>query len=80
MLHSLHMPSSFYPRLAQPGALAAESRLDDGVVAELARRGHRMQRSGPWDQGRLLAVTHAEGRFEAAASPRFQVAYAAALP
>lgn len=80
MLHSLHMPSSFHPRLAQPGALAVESRLDDGVVAELARRGHRIQRSGPWDQGRLLAVTHAEGRFEAAASPRFQIAYAAALP
>jgi len=80
MLHSLHMPSSFYPRFAQPGALSAESRLDDGVVADLARRGHRMQRSGPWDQGRLLAVTHAEGRFEAAASARFQIAYAAALP
>jgi gamma-glutamyltranspeptidase/glutathione hydrolase len=80
MLHSLHMPSSFYPRFAQPGALSAESRMDEGVVAELARRGHRMQRSGPWDQGRLLAVTHVEGRFEAAASPRFQVAYAAVLP
>jgi gamma-glutamyltranspeptidase/glutathione hydrolase len=80
LVHSLHMPSSFYPRFAQPGALSAESRLDEGVVAELARRGHRMQRSGPWDQGRLLAVTHSEGRFEAAASPRFQVAYAAALP
>jgi gamma-glutamyltranspeptidase/glutathione hydrolase len=54
--------------------------MDEGVVAELGRRGHRMQRSGPWDQGRLLAGTHAEGRFEAAASPRFQVAYAAVLP
>ncbi len=80
LLHSLHMPSSFYPRFSQPGALSAESRLDDAVVAELARRGHRMQRSGPWDQGRLLAVTHAGGRFEAAASARFQIAYAAALP
>jgi gamma-glutamyltranspeptidase/glutathione hydrolase len=54
--------------------------MEDGVLAELARRGHRIQRSGPWDQGRLLAVTHAQGRFEAAASPRFQVATAAALP
>jgi gamma-glutamyltranspeptidase/glutathione hydrolase len=80
MLHSSHMPSSFHPRLAQPGALTVESRLDASVVAELARRGHRVQQSGPWDQGRVLAVTHAEGRFEAAASPRFQVAYAAALP
>jgi gamma-glutamyltranspeptidase/glutathione hydrolase len=80
MLYSSHMPSSFHPRLAQPGALTVESRLDAGVVAELARRGHRVQQSGPWDQGRVLAVTHAEGRFEAAASPRFQVAYAATLP
>jgi len=80
MLHSSHMPSSFHPRRAQPGALTVESRLDAGVMAELARRGHRVQPSGPWDQGRVLAVTHAGGRFEAAASPRFQVAYAAALP
>jgi gamma-glutamyltranspeptidase/glutathione hydrolase len=79
-LHSSHMPSSFHPRLAQPGLLTAESRMEDGVLAELARRGHRIQRSGPWDQGRLLAVTHVQGRFEAAASPRFQVATAAALP
>ena len=80
MLYSTHMPSSFHPHHAQPGALTVESRLDAGVVAELARRGHRIQNSGPWDQGRILAVTHAAGRFEAAASPRFQVAYAAALP
>jgi len=79
-LHSMHMPSSFHPHFAQPGTLVVEERVAADVVAELARRGHRIQRSGPWDHGRLLAVTHAGGRFEAAASPRFQVAYAAALP
>jgi gamma-glutamyltranspeptidase/glutathione hydrolase len=79
-LHSLHMPSSFFPRLAQPGVLAMEEGFAPEVQAELARRGHRLQRGGRWDQGRLLAVTHADGRFEAAASPRFQVAYAAVLP
>jgi gamma-glutamyltranspeptidase/glutathione hydrolase len=79
-LHSTHMPSSFHPHLAQPGTLALEERVAADVVAELARRGHRIQRAGPWEHGRVLAVTHAGGRFEAAASPRFQVAYAAALP
>ena len=79
-LHSSHMPSSFHPRHAKPGALTVESRLDAGVVAELARRGHRVETSGPWDQGRVLAVAHTDGGFEAAASPRFQIAYAAALP
>ncbi len=79
-LHSAHMPSSFHPHHAQPGALAVEERVAADVVVELARRGHRIQRAGPWDHGRVLAVTHADGRFEAAASPRFQIAYAAALP
>lgn len=79
-LHSTHMPSSFHPHVAQPGGLAVEERVAPDVVAELARRGHRIQRAGPWEHGRVLAVTSADGRFEAAASPRFQVAYAAALP
>ena len=33
-VHSLHMPDSFYPRTSQPGAVAAESRID----AQRARR------------------------------------------
>jgi gamma-glutamyltranspeptidase/glutathione hydrolase len=80
LLYSAHAPSSFHPRLAHPGLLVAEERHDAAALAELERRGHRIERSGPWDQGRVLAVSHAGGRFEAAASPRFQVAYAAALP
>jgi len=46
---------------------------------DFARRGHRIQHSGAWEHGHMLAVTHAGGCFEAAASPRFQVACAAAL-
>jgi gamma-glutamyltranspeptidase/glutathione hydrolase len=79
-VHSAHMPSSFYPRLAQPGVLAVEERIPAETLEELARRGHRIVRAGPWEHGRVLAVTSASGRFEAAASPRFQVAYALALP
>jgi len=47
---------------------------------DFAPHGHRIQRSGAWDHGHMLAVSHAGGRFEAAASPRFPVAWAAALP
>ena len=49
------------------------------TIRELGRRGHRMQRSGPWDHGRVLAVArHPEtGLCEAAASPLRRFAYSA---
>ena len=80
-LHSLHMPLSFYPHNARPGVLAAEPRFEPGVLEELETRGHRVERSGEWDHGRVMAVTHnAEtGLCESAASPRGQVAYATTL-
>ena len=80
-VHSLHMPDSFYPRLSQPGAVAAESRIAAQVLEELERRGHRIRRGGPWEHGRVLAVSQdpRTGLCEAAASPRFAIASAAAL-
>src|SRR5262249_30751957 len=47
-LHSEHMPSSFFPRQAQPGVLRAEDRFAPGVLEELERRGHTVQRAGGW--------------------------------
>jgi gamma-glutamyltranspeptidase/glutathione hydrolase len=81
-LHSLHMPSSFYPRHAEPGVVAVEDRVEAGVQRRLAERGHRLRASGPWSHGRVMAVTHAARTvlLEAAASPRFRVAWAAVLP
>jgi gamma-glutamyltranspeptidase/glutathione hydrolase len=81
-VHSLHMPSSFFPRRAEPGVLAAESRLPEETLGELERRGHRIRRSHGWEHGRVLAVARSPetGLCEAAASPRSQVAYAVALP
>ncbi|MFQ5698009.1 MAG: gamma-glutamyltransferase family protein [Myxococcota bacterium] len=80
-LHSKHMPSSFWPRESEPGVVAAESRVADATLAELERRGHRVQRSQAWEHGRVLAVrldpTH--GLIEAAASPRSRIAYAQVL-
>jgi gamma-glutamyltranspeptidase/glutathione hydrolase len=37
-------PGSFYPHRYYPGVSAAEGDVDDATVAELADRGHRMQR------------------------------------
>ena len=81
-VHSLHMPDSFYPRLSQPGAVAAESRIAANILDELELRGHEIRRGGPWEHGRVLAVSRdpATGCCEAAASPRFAIAAAAALP
>ncbi len=78
---SSHWPDSFYPRLADPGGLAVEGRFAPDCVAELRRRGHRVEVTGPWELGRLAAV--AVGReddapfLRAAASPRTGMGYAA---
>ena len=37
-----HFPSSFYPRLGDPGRVAIEARVGADVLAELERRGHRL--------------------------------------
>jgi gamma-glutamyltranspeptidase/glutathione hydrolase len=81
-VHSEHMPSSFWPRLARPGVVSVESRFDPLVLRELEARGHRLERKGAWEHGRVLAAAFdpSDGPQEAAASPRFAVAYAIALP
>ena len=81
-VHSTHMPSSFYPRHAELGHVSVEDRIDADVVGELAARGHRIQMSGPWSHGRVMAATRqpSTSLCEAAASARFRVATAAALP
>ncbi|MFL6160777.1 MAG: gamma-glutamyltransferase family protein [Jatrophihabitantaceae bacterium] len=79
MLHSTHFPSSFWPRLASPGGLVVESRLDPAVIEQLRRRGHRIELSGDWTLGRLSAVGRdpATGFLRAGANPRGGAGYAA---
>jgi gamma-glutamyltranspeptidase/glutathione hydrolase len=80
MFHSVHFPSSFYPRGSQPGGMVAEERIDPQVVAELRRRGHDVDVQGPWTLGRLSAVARdagAPGFLRAAANPRGAQGYAA---
>ena len=80
--HTFHLPSSFYPRMAQPGWMGVETRIPAEVIAELESRGHLVARSGPWEHGRVTAVARDpdSGLCEAAASPRARVAYAGVLP
>jgi gamma-glutamyltranspeptidase/glutathione hydrolase len=81
-VHSEHMPSSFWPRRARPGVVSVEERFDPATLRALEARGHRIERKGAWEHGRVLAAAAdpAGGPCEAAASPRFAVAYAIALP
>jgi gamma-glutamyltranspeptidase/glutathione hydrolase len=74
--HSAHMPSSFYPRQAQPRALDVESRIGAPVIEELRRRGHLVNVRPAWSLGRVSAVARRNGVLHAAANPRGMQGYA----
>lgn len=76
--HSIHMPSSFWPREAHPAGLVVEDRLNPAVIAELARRGHDITMAGDWSLGRLSAagIDPVTGFVRAAANPRGGQGYA----
>jgi gamma-glutamyltranspeptidase / glutathione hydrolase len=75
--HSAHMPSSFYPRQAQPRVLDVESRVSPAVIEELRRRGHLINVRPAWSLGRVSAVARRNGVLYAAANPRGMQGYAA---
>jgi gamma-glutamyltranspeptidase/glutathione hydrolase len=75
--HTDHMPSSFYPRGAQPRSLAVESRTGDSVISALRDRGHDVSVRGPWSLGRVSAVARSGGFLYAGANPRGMQGYAA---
>jgi gamma-glutamyltranspeptidase/glutathione hydrolase len=77
--HTTSFPSSFFPREMTPGEVVVESRIGDGVVEGLRRRGHTVTVSDPWSLGRLSAVSRdpATGVLRAAANPRGMQGYAA---
>ena len=76
MFHTDHFPSSFYPRRANPGQMAIESRGGDEVIAELRRRGHEVIVEEPWSLGRLCAVATEGELLKAGANPRGMQGYA----
>ena len=78
--HNEHMPSSFYPRAAQPGLVALEARFPEATRSALSQRGHRLRVGDAWSEGRLSACareTTPEGTvLKAAANPRGMQGYA----
>ena len=74
--HTAHMPSSFYPRQAQPRVLDVESRVGTAVIEDLRRRGHRVDVRPAWSLGRVSAVARRNGMLYAAANPRGMQGYA----
>ncbi len=75
--HSLHFPSSFYPRTAMLGAAVIEAGFSEATLAELRRRGRTVLDAPAWSVGRLTAAERGEdGILSAAASPRLMQAYA----
>lgn len=77
MSHTMHFPSSFYPRDRKPGHLAAEASFGADVLADLRARGHQVEEAPEWSVGRLTAATRDEdGILHAAATPRLMQAYA----
>jgi gamma-glutamyltranspeptidase/glutathione hydrolase len=75
--HSAHMPSSFYPRDAQPKVIDIEERVGPEVIAELRGRGHVVNVRPAWSLGRVSAVARRNGVLYAAANPRGMQGYAA---
>jgi gamma-glutamyltranspeptidase/glutathione hydrolase len=74
---SAHFPASFYPRAAKPGALTAEARLGDAVLADLRERGHDVTVAPDWSLSRLVAAGRDGDTLVAAADARGMMRYAA---
>ena len=77
LFHSVHFPSSFYPREAMLGTAVVERGFAPAVFEDLRRRGHDIVEAPEWSVGRLTAAERgADGVLRAAATPRLMQAYA----
>ena len=76
--HSVHFPSSFYPRGARAGKMICEPGIAGKVVKELRRRGHVVGRTGRWSNGKVMGIRFdaARGVISGAVSPKGGIGYA----
>jgi len=76
-VHSIHFPSSFYPRRAHRRGVSAESRIDAAVLDDLRRRGHQVRMTGPWGHGKPMAarIDAEHGVIRGGVSPRNVIGY-----
>ena len=81
MFNTSHVAASFWPRRANPGHLAIETRFPAATLEALRRRGHALDEQGDWSLGRLSAVQREEKGedviLKAGANPRGVQGYAA---
>ena len=77
-VHSVHFPSSFYPREAYPGRMVAEGRIASEVLAELERRGHEVEVTSDWSNGKPMGIRAAGpgGVIAGAVSPKGIIGHA----
>jgi len=77
-LHTVHFPSSFYPRAAYPGRVDAEGRIPREMIAALERRGHEVVLLDDWANGKAMGIRYdrERGIIQAGVSPRRQIGYA----
>ena len=80
-VHTTHFPSSFYPRAAFPARVVAESRIPSDVLGELERRGHEIERTDGWANGKVMGIRWQadKGVIAGAASAKNTIGYAMAL-
>jgi gamma-glutamyltranspeptidase/glutathione hydrolase len=78
MFHSTSFPGSFHPREMEAGVLVVEDRIPGDVLESLQQRGHVVMSAGPWDLGRMCAVSRdpSTGVVRAGANPRGMQGYA----
>ncbi|MCF2535688.1 gamma-glutamyltransferase [Streptomyces sp. FB2] len=76
--HIDHFAQSFAPRLSRPGVVVVEGSFDAEVLAELERRGHRLDVVPRSTLGKVCSagVDPATGFLRASAGPRGRQAYA----
>ncbi|MET7765696.1 gamma-glutamyltransferase [Streptomyces sp. NPDC005393] len=76
--HQESFPGSFHPRSMAAGRVVVESRIGEGVISGLRRRGHEVAVGAAWSEGRLCAVARdpETGVLMAGANPRGAQGYA----
>jgi len=77
-VHSTHFPGSFWPHLAHPGVMHAETGIPEKVILGLREKGHKVVVDEPWSHGRCLAIQYdiKTNVISGGASPRGMKAYA----
>ena len=76
MFQTDHMPSSFWPRQADPGSLFLEGRFPGHTIEALRARGHGLEVVDDWYLGRLSAARRDGALLRAGANPRLMQGYA----